>query len=176
MAELQRSRGLTTGRIDARFSGYTYDLLEENAQGDPEGPAVGGAYTALINSYNHDELKFGKDKVYHNTSGGGGGWNWTRSSRGRGGFFPSGPNVQGDLAQAMLTNPKLQVQVENGYYDMATPFFATEFTMEHLGLPAELQKNVKLDYYNAGHMMYLHDEDRVSLHNQIASFIDRATK
>src|SRR5271168_2559518 len=114
MAELQRSRGLTTGRIDARFTGYTADLLEENAQGD--------------------------------------------------------------LAQAMITNPKLQVQVENGYYDMATPFFATEFTMEHLGLPAELQKNVKLDYYNAGHMMYLHDEDRVSLHNHIASFIDRATK
>ena len=176
MAELQRSRGLTTGRIDARFTGYTYDLLEENAQGDPEGPAVGGAFTALINSYNHDELKFGKDKVYHNTSGGGGNWNWTRSAGGRRGFFPSGPNVQGDLAQAMITNPKLQVQVENGYYDMATPFFATEFTMEHLGLPADLQKNIKLDYYTADHMMYLHDEDRVSLHNQIASFIDRATK
>jgi carboxypeptidase C (cathepsin A) len=177
MAELQRSRGLTTGRIDARFSGYTYDLLEENAQGDPEGPAVGGAFTALVNEYNHDELKFGKDKVYHNTSGGGGGWNWTRTGgRGRGGFFPSGPNVEGDLAQAMITNPKLLVQVENGYYDMATPFFATEFTMEHLGLPADLQKNVKLDYYTAGHMMYLHDEDRVSLHNQIAGLIDRATK
>jgi len=176
MAELQRSRGLTTGRIDARFTGYTYDLLEENAQGDPEGPAVGGAFTALLNQYNHDELKFGKDKIYHNTSGGGGGWNWTRTGGGRrGGFFPSGPNVEGDLAQAMITNPKLLVQVENGYYDMATPFFATEFTMEHLGLPAELQKNVKLDYYNAGHMMYLHDEDRVSLHNQIAGFIDRAT-
>ena len=81
-AELQRSRGLTTGRIDARFSGYTFDLLDENAQGDPEGPAVGGAYTALVNSYNHDELKFGKDKIYHNTSGGGGGWNFTRRSRG----------------------------------------------------------------------------------------------
>ncbi|MGC2391357.1 MAG: hypothetical protein WA621_18340, partial [Candidatus Acidiferrum sp.] len=63
MAELQRSRGLTTGRIDARFSGYTSDLLEEFAQGDPEGPAVGGAYTALVNAYNHDELKFGKDEV-----------------------------------------------------------------------------------------------------------------
>jgi carboxypeptidase C (cathepsin A) len=177
MAELQRSRGLTTGRIDARFTGYTFNLLAENAQGDPEGPAVGGAYTALINSYNHDELKFGKDRIYHNTSGGGGSWNWTRQARGgRGGFFPSGPNVQGDLAQAMITNPKLQVQVENGYYDMATPFFATEFTMEHLGLPPDLQKNVKLDYYNAGHMMYLHDEDRVSLHNQISGFIDRATK
>ncbi|MGC1366070.1 MAG: hypothetical protein WA829_10265 [Candidatus Acidiferrum sp.] len=176
MAELQRSRGLTTGRIDARFSGYTSDLLEEFAQGDPEGPAVGGAYTALVNAYNHDELKFGKDEVYHNTGGGGGGWNWTRKSRGPRGFFPSGPNVQGDLAEAMITNPKLLVQVENGYFDLATPFFATEFTMEHLGLPAELQKNVKLDYYDSGHMMYLHDAARVNLHNNIASLIDRATK
>jgi carboxypeptidase C (cathepsin A) len=176
-AELQRSSRLTTGRIDARFTGYTYDLLEENAQGDPEGPAVGGAFTALINSYNHDELKFGKDKVYHNTigsSGGvGGGWNWNRKEGPRR-FFPGGPNVEGDLAQALITNPRLLVQVENGYFDLATPFFATEFTMEHLGLPEALQKNIKEDYYNAGHMMYLHDQDRVSLHNQIASFIDRS--
>ena len=176
-AELQRSSRLTTGRIDARFTGYTYDLLEENAQGDPEGPAVGGAFTALINSYNHDELKFGKDKVYHNTSGAGGGsWNWTRKDGGQRRFFPGAPNVDQDLAQAMITNPRLLVQVENGYFDLATPFFATEFTMEHLGLPEALQKNIKEDYYNAGHMMYLHDQDRVSLHNQIASFIDRATR
>jgi carboxypeptidase C (cathepsin A) len=179
-AELQRSSRLTTGRIDARFTGYTYDLLEENAQGDPEGPAVGGAFTALINSYNHDELKFGKDKVYHNTigaSGGvGGGWNWVRREGGQRRFFPGAPNVDQDLAQAMITNPRLLVQVENGYFDLATPFFATEFTMEHLGLPEALQKNIKEDYYNAGHMMYLHDQDRVSLHNQIASFIDRATQ
>jgi carboxypeptidase C (cathepsin A) len=175
-AELQRASRLTTGRIDARFTGYTYDLLEENAQGDPEGPAVGGAYTALINSYNHDELRFGKDKVYHNTSGGGGGWNWTRRAGGQQRFFPGAPNVDQDLAQAMITNPKLLVQVENGYFDLATPFFATEFTMEHLGLPEALQKNVKLDYYNAGHMMYLHDQDRMSLHNQIAALIERATQ
>ena len=174
-AELQRKSGLTTGRIDARFTGYTYDLLEENAQGDPEGPAVGGAFTALINSYNHDELKFGKDKVYHNSAGVFGSWNWKRTGPGRFGF-PGAPNVDQDLAQAMITNPRLLVQVENGYYDFATPFFATEFTMEHLGLPADLQKNIKLDYYTAGHMMYLHDEDRVNLHNHIASFIDRAMK
>ena len=174
MAELQRSAGLTTGRIDARFTGYTYDLLEEFAQGDPEGPAVGGAYTALINSYNHDELKFGKDRVYHNTAGDTG-WKWTRRPGGGRGFFPGGPNVDEDLAQAMITNPKLLVQVENGYYDFATPFFATEFTMSHLGLPPDLQKNVTLDYYSAGHMMYLHDEDRVNLHNHITALIDRAT-
>jgi carboxypeptidase C (cathepsin A) len=174
-AELQRKTGLTTGRIDARFTGYTYDLLEENAQGDPEGPAVGGAFTALINQYNHDELKFGKDKVYHNTANAFGSWNWTRRDQRRFGF-PGAPNVDQDLAQAMITNPKLLVQVENGYYDLATPFFATEFTMEHLGLPEALHKNVKLDYYTAGHMMYLHDADRANLHNHIASFIDRATQ
>jgi carboxypeptidase C (cathepsin A) len=176
-AELQRAQGLTTGRIDARFTGYTYDLLEENAQGDPEGPAVGGAYTALINEYNHDELKFGKDRVYHNTATGTQEWKWTRRPGPgmRGGFFPGAPNVQGDLADAIITNPKLLVQVENGYFDFATPFFATEFTMSHLGLPADLQRNVTLDYYDAGHMMYLHDSDRVNLHNHIASFIDRAT-
>jgi len=175
-AELQRATGLTTGRIDARFTGYTYDLLEEYAQGDPEGPAVGGAYTALINEYNHNELKFGKDRVYHNTATGTQEWKWTRRPQpGSGGFFPGGPNVEQDLADAMITNPRLLVQVENGYYDLATPFVATEFTMYHLGLPPELQKNITLDYYDAGHMMYLHDADRVSLHNHIASFIDRAT-
>jgi carboxypeptidase C (cathepsin A) len=176
--ELLRGRGLTSGRIDARFTGYTGNLLAETAQGDPEGPAVGGAFTALLNMYNHDELKFGKDKQYNNRSGGGG-WNWTRTAGGGrgggGGGFPSAPNSQNDLAQAMLTNPRLLVQVENGYYDMATPFFATEFTMTHLGLPAELQKNIKLNYYSAGHMMYLRDQDRVALHNGIAEFIERAT-
>jgi carboxypeptidase C (cathepsin A) len=172
-AELMRSRGLTAGRIDARFTGYTHDLLTETAESDPEGPAVGGAFTALINQYNHDELKFGQDRQYMNTSGGS--WNWTWSGAYRGGF-PSAPNSQNSLAQAMLTNPKLLVEVENGYYDMATPFFATEFTMTHLGLPADLQKHIKLDYYHAGHMMYLQDDDRVHLHDNVAAFIDRATK
>ncbi|HVP90537.1 MAG TPA: hypothetical protein VMS75_04895 [Terriglobales bacterium] len=184
--ELERGRGLTTGRIDARFTGFTRDLLAENAQGDPEGPAVGGAYTALINTYNHQELKFGQDKTYNTSSGGAREWKWQRQPQAggfpgapattSGGFFPGAPNVESDLAQAMITNPRLLVQVENGYYDMATPFFATEFTMAHLGLPAELQANVKLDYYGAGHMMYLHDESRAQLHDNIAAFVDRATR
>jgi carboxypeptidase C (cathepsin A) len=175
--ELLRSRGLTVGRIDARFTGYTRDLLSEQSAGDPEGPAVGGAFTAMLNAYNHDELKFGSDKDYHNQ--GGGTWNWNRGAGGRGGGgggFPGAPNVAGDLAQAMITNPKLIVEVENGYFDMATPFFATEFTMEHLGLPSDLQGHVQLKYYDAGHMMYLKDGARTQLHNNIAAFVDKATK
>jgi carboxypeptidase C (cathepsin A) len=175
--ELLRSRGLTAGRIDARFTGYTPDLLSENAQGDPEGPAVGGAFTALLNEYNHDELKFGLNQEYNNTSNGNGSWDWTRHGRGgRGGGFPGAPNVQDDLAEAMITNPHLLVEVENGYFDMATPFFATEFTMDHLGLPDALKGHVQNKYYESGHMIYLNNASRVKLHNNIAAFVDRATR
>jgi carboxypeptidase C (cathepsin A) len=176
--ELERSKGLTVGRIDARFTGYTPDLLSESSQGDPEGPAVGGAFTAMLNQYNHDELKFGQDRVYHNSSGGGQ-WNWTRTAGrggrgGGGGGFPGAPNVEGDLKQAMITNPRLTVEVENGYFDFATPFYAMEFTVNHLGLPPELQKHIAMKYYPAGHMMYLDDQSREMLHHNIASFIERA--
>jgi len=71
--------------------------------------------------------------------------------------------------QALLANPHLQVEVENGYYDMATPFFATEYTMEHLGLPEPLQKNIREQYYDAGHMMYLRDEDLAKLKSNISA-------
>ena len=174
MAELERREGKTVGRIDARFTGDTLDLLEETAEGDPEGPAVGGAFTAAVNAYTHNELKFGKDMQYNNSIQGARGWNWKRRPNPgqRGGFFPGAPNVEPDLAHAMMTNPYLHVQVENGYFDFATPFFATEYTMDHLGLPPDLEKNISLKYYTAGHMMYLHTPDRVKLHNNIAAFID----
>lgn len=171
-AELMRGRGLTAGRIDARFTGATFNLLTENAESDPFFPAVGGAYTALLNHYNHEELNFGRDKTYRNTRLGGG-WNWARAASG-GSFFPSAPNVQRDLAQAMITNPRLLVQVENGYYDMATPFFPTEFTFTHLAVPDSVRQRIALKYYPSGHMMYLQDADRVALHRNISEFIDRA--
>jgi len=176
--ELQRDRGITSGRIDARFTGFTYNLLTERSEGDPQGAAVTGAFTAMINHYNHNVLKFGKDREYY-VRRRGAGWNWNRggaAAGARGGGFPSAPNTMGDLARAMVDNPKLLVMVENGYYDMATPFFPTEFTMTHLGLPAEIQKNLSFTYYESGHMMYLRDEDRVLQKKNISAFIDRAAK
>jgi carboxypeptidase C (cathepsin A) len=176
MEELQRARGLTTGRLDARYSGFTYNLLAETANTDPQSDAVTGAFTAVFNSYVRDELKFGQDKPYHAISNGvGNHWDWKHEGA-EGYGFPGAPNVEGDLIQAMITNPHLQVEVENGIYDLATPFFATEFTMEHLGLPEKLQKNIRLQYYDAGHMMYLHEEDLIKLKANIAGFIDSASK
>jgi carboxypeptidase C (cathepsin A) len=176
MKELQRTRGLTTGRLDARFSGWSYDLLGEYAEYDPQDVAITGAFTAAFNNYVRDELKFGKDMDYHTGSDEAGN-NWDWKHRGGDNFgFPGSPNVEGDLIQAMLTNPHLQVEVENGIYDLATPFYATEYTMEHLGLPEKLQKNIHLQYYDAGHMMYLRDEDLAKLKTNVASFIDGASK
>ncbi|MGB0036731.1 MAG: hypothetical protein WBP79_14770 [Candidatus Acidiferrales bacterium] len=171
-AELQRSSGLTTGRYDARFSGPLYDLLAERADYDPQSTAVTGAFTAAFNSYVREELKFGQDKIY-NTSADGAGreWNWKRGERG----FPGSPNSEGDLIQALLTNPHLQVEVENGLYDLATPFFATEYTMDHLGLPANLQAHIHEQYYHAGHMMYLHEDDLAKLKSNVGSFIEGAS-
>lgn len=174
-AELMRSRRMTAGRIDARFAGDTFNQLTENSENDPFNNAVGSAYTAAVNHYSREVLKFGGDRPYLNTNGAGGRWNWVRQGGGRS-FFPSAPNVQSDLVTAMIANPHMVVQVENGYYDMATPFFPAEFTMSHLGLPARLQQNVTLKYYQAGHMMYLRDEDRVALRDNLLSFIDRGLR
>jgi carboxypeptidase C (cathepsin A) len=173
-AELMRSRRMTAGRIDARFAGTTFNQLTENAENDPFNAAVGSAYTAAVNHYTREVLKFGGDRPYLNTNGAGARWNWTR--QGGGSFFPGAPNVQGDLVQAMIANPNMVVQVENGYFDMATPFFPAEYTMTHLRLPPQLQKNITLNYYHAGHMMYLRDEDRAALRDNLVAFIDRGTR
>jgi carboxypeptidase C (cathepsin A) len=174
MQELQRSRGLTTGRLDARFSGYTYDLLGEYAQYDPQDTSITGAFTAVFNNYVREDLKFGEGKVYHAAAEGGGEWDWKH--RGGENFgFPGSPNVENDLIEAMITNPHLQIEVENGLYDLATPFMGMEFTVEHLGLRPELQKNIHMQYYDAGHMMYLHDEDLAKLKTNVANFIESAS-
>ena len=167
MAELQRSHGLVTGRLDARFSGPEPDLLRENAFSDPQSDAITGAFTAAINTYLREELKYGGDQRY--AVGGDVRWNWNRGPR-EGGWRAT-PYVGTDLAAALAYNPNLRVQVENGYYDMATPFFATEYTMDHLGLRADLRGHIELKYYDAGHMMYLHEPDLAQLKTNIAQFI-----
>jgi carboxypeptidase C (cathepsin A) len=176
--ELQRSRGLATGRLDSRFSGPIDDLLAENATTDPQSAAVTGAFTAIFNQYVRDELKFGGDKDYLlSARGAGQNWDWKHNvGRGAGFGFPGAPNVMADLVQAMTTNTHLQIQVENGLYDLATPFFATEYTMDHLGLPASLQSHIHLNYYEAGHMMYLHEPSLAQLKKNIASFVESASK
>jgi carboxypeptidase C (cathepsin A) len=176
MEELQRSRGLTTGRLDARFSGPTYDLLSEYAEYDPQDASITGAFTAVFNSYVREELKFGRDKTYiAGSEEAGRNWDWKHDTERKFGF-PGSPNVEGDLIEAMIANTHLKIQVENGIYDLATPLFATEHTMDHLGLPEKLGNNIEMKYYDAGHMMYLRKEDLAKLKNNVSAFVAAASK
>jgi len=176
MQELQRNRGLTTGRLDARFAGPTYNLIGEAADYDPQETAISGAFVGAFNSYVREELKFGQDKTYKPAAEfGGNRWDWKHEGSDFG-FFPGSPSVVLDLVQAMVSNPRLRVEIENGIYDLATPFMESEYTVDHLGLPENIRKNIKHQYYEAGHMMYLHDEDLSKLKKNIASFIEAASK
>jgi len=175
MQELQRSRGLTTGRLDARFSGPTYNLISDSADYDPQEAAIGGAFVAAFNQYIREDLKYNPDREYHVFAPfGDHEWDWKHSA-GEGAFFPGAANVTLDLANAMITNTHLQVEVEEGVYDLATPFTEAEYATDHLGLPASLQKNVHQKRYEAGHMMYLRDEDLTKLKANVAAFIDSAS-
>jgi carboxypeptidase C (cathepsin A) len=176
-AEIERSKGLIPGRYDARFTGPMYDLLAEHAQSDASYTDVAGAFAAAINSYLHEDLKFHSERNYEILSyEPGSNWDWKHKSPGSEEGFPGSPSVEPDLIAALLSSPRLQVEVENGYFDMATPFFATEYTMDHLLLPKDLRGRIRLDYYTAGHMMYLNDADHDLLSSHIRSFIQSATK
>jgi carboxypeptidase C (cathepsin A) len=166
---------MTTGRYDTRFLGPTIDPLGERPGYDPQSAAISSAYTALINSYLRNDLKYGAGLTYVPSAlFGGVHWDWTRQEAG--GWFSAsgGLNVSGDLADAMKTNPHLKVMVNGGYYDMATPFFGAEYEEKHLPIPPALTKNIEYDWYESGHMAYVRDECRKQLHDHVAAFITGA--
>ncbi len=167
-AELERSRGLTVGRYDSRYSGLTYDLLTEYAHQDPSFDAVNGAFTAAINSYVRQDLKFNPALTYETLNGEiEPKWDWKRK-----GDDPGSVSVASDMVQALIVNPRLQVQTENGWFDLATPFFATEFTMDHLELPASLRGHIAFKYYDSGHMIYLNEQELPKLKDNIEDLIE----
>jgi len=165
---------LTTGRYDTRFLGPTLDPLSEGSEYDPQSAAISSAYFSLVNLYLRQDLKYGAGETYIPSAlFEGARWDM---SHGGGRTFTSagGLNVSADLAQAMKTNPRLKVMVNDGYYDMATPFFAAEYEEKHLPIPQSLTKNIEYDWYESGHMAYVRDECRKLLHDRVAAFIKSA--
>jgi carboxypeptidase C (cathepsin A) len=166
---------MTTGRYDTRFLGPTIDPLSEGAGYDPQSAAISSAYFSLVNLYLRQDLKYGTGETYlPHALFGGVSWDESRQGGGRISSGATGLNVSNDLAEAMKTNPRLKVMVNDGYYDLATPFFAAEYEEEHLPIPAALTKNIEYDWYESGHMAYVRDECRKQLHDRVAAFIKGA--
>lgn len=161
--ELLREENLMVGRFDSRYTGRVRDRRGLGMEYDPSGEAIFSAYTSTFNHYVRVELGYESDLPYNILTGEVHPWNW--------GTGNSYVNVAKSLADSMTQNPFLKVHVSNGYYDLATPYYATRYTFNHLGIDRELLENVTEDNYNAGHMMYLNLPDLRKQKEDLARFI-----
>lgn len=152
--ELLRDEMRTTGRLDARFMGIDHDAAGETPDYDPSGTAIGPAYTAAFHWYLTNDLNYKTDLVYQVENYREVGKDWDSGQRIDGQKYPI-MDVEENLRQAMTENPHLKVFSANGYFDFATPFFETEYDLDHMGLDASLKKNISYGYYQSGHMIYL---------------------
>ncbi|MDB6053886.1 MAG: peptidase serine carboxypeptidase [Verrucomicrobiales bacterium] len=163
--ELLRGERKTVGRFDSRLTARDRDSVGDVPETDPSYHSVLGPYTAAFNDYVRRELKYESDLPYEMLTGKVQPWNY-------GDYKNKFVNVAETLRQGMNINPHLKVFVANGIYDLATPYFGTKYTFEHLGLPDDLRKNIELQFYPAGHMMYTQEESLKKLRNDLARFID----
>jgi carboxypeptidase C (cathepsin A) len=175
--ELLRNEHLTVGRLDARYKGINQDLLSEKSQDDPQSTQISPAYIASFMNYFYTELKVNKSLNYkinaYTTEGFK--WDFSRKKNGdNGGLFL--PNTGEDLASLMSKNPNVKILVLNGYYDLATPFYATEYTFDHLGLEKKIKNNISMKYFEAGHMMYVNPASLILFKKTVADFIQGITR
>lgn len=168
-AELLRDEGKFVGRMDGRTSGAAPDRVREVAATDPSGE-MNGAYTALYLSYLKTQIGYESDMEYRVNNGNlMSAWKWSHQPPGAP-FQYSGANTTVDLAVAMRTNPHLKVLFLSGYYDLVTPFFATEWDLTHMPLEPELARNITEKVYEGGHMFYTNTDELRAMKRDLDDF------
>ncbi len=163
--ELLRGERRTVGRLDSRFTGMDRDAAGREApEFDASYAAIFGEYTAVFNDYIRRELKFETDLPYEILTDKVRPWSYERAQN-------RYVDVAETLRNAMSQNPYMKVFVANGYFDCATPFAATKYTFARMSLEPDIRKNVSMDYFEAGHMMYIDRAAHARLKKDIAEFI-----
>ena len=162
--ELLRDRGLTVGRLDSRYTGQDYDDAGEGPDNDPSFYGIDAGYAAAINQFLREDVGYDTDRTYV-TIGNVGPWEWEFDG---GRDVNAYLNVAPYIGRAMRENSDLRVLVAQGWYDFATPFFAAEYALSRPGFP---QDRIEWQYYDSGHMMYIREEDRAKLSDDIRRFI-----
>ncbi len=167
--ELLRSESRSVGRYDARFEGMDYDDASERPDYDASVTSVSSAFDAALHQHLSQDLHFEASDAYRVFNDDAlKQWNWKH--REWWGEQLSLPYAAGDLAEAMRQNPRLRVLSLNGYFDLATPFFQTEYDLAHMGLDPSLRSNLQLTYYPTGHMIYLDDGALHALKGDLVRF------
>ncbi|HLG14920.1 MAG TPA: peptidase S10 [Blastocatellia bacterium] len=164
--ELLRAEKRSVGRLDSRFKGIDALAVSERPDSDPSNNAIRPPYTAAFNNYVRTELGYKSDLEYYILGGGIGRWDW--------GVNNGYADTSESLRSAFAKNPYLKLLVAAGYYDMATPYFAAEYTLNHMNLDASVRANIKVTHYEAGHMMYIDKKSLTQLKQDVTGFIEGA--
>ena len=159
--ELRRKEGIVVGRLDSRYTGQEQDNASDECLRDPCYSAILGPYAAALNAYVRGELGYESDIPYEMIKG----LEKWEAEQSR--YI----NVADDLRDAFFVNPALRVYIANGFYDLATPYFATQYTVNHLGLPENLAKRIQMTYFESGHMMYLHLPSLEKVSAELKAFV-----
>lgn len=168
--ELLRDSKKIVGRLDSRIVGTDGEHGAENTQFDPSMTAIRPPYTALLNQYVRSDLKYITDLTYYILGGGiKAPWDWNIRGMGY-------ADTSGSLRSAFQKNPYMKVFVASGYYDLATPYFATEYTLDHLGVEQNIRAGIKTEYYESGHMMYIEVGSLSKLKRDVANFLSDAVR
>jgi len=165
--ELLRSRRQVIGRFDSRYTGIDADHVNDSAGHDPSGSVFFGPFTSAMNEYLRTHLKVEEERVYEVLTRNVHPWDYSEFTNGF-------ANASSTLRNAVRDNPHLRVFAACGYYDLATPSFAMEYTRSHLGLPPELKDNFQMAFYEGGHMMYVHEPSLKKLRADLLKFYQSA--
>ncbi len=166
--ELLRDSHQIVGRYDSRFTGKDGDAAAEYAGFDPSYAAVQGPYTAMLQGYLAKDLQYVRESPYHILTSRVQPWDYGQAKNRYLNLAPS-------LREALARNSGLRVFVANGYYDLATPYLATRYTVNHLDLDGDLHKRVCMGYYDAGHMMYIDKKSLHKMRKDLVSFFQSNT-
>jgi carboxypeptidase C (cathepsin A) len=166
-SELLRSQKLQAGRLDSRFTGTPVSGRTARGYYDPSESAIRPPFTATFNNYVRTQLGFKTDLEYYVLGGGIGEWQWGSAQQGY-------PDTSDALRLAFVKNPYMKLFVASGYYDLATPYFATHYTLNHMNLDRQQQARISVGFYDAGHMMYIKSDSLGRLKKDVSGFLNLA--
>jgi carboxypeptidase C (cathepsin A) len=172
LQELMRDKHIVVGRVDSRYQGGDLSALSENMRYDPYGSQIAPAIVATFNDYYRQDLKVESDREYILSGDLYRNWDGSHKQPDLNGQKSPFTNTAVDLAQAMTINPKMKVLILQGYFDLAVPYRSVEFVIDHLDITPDLRSNVNIEYYDAGHMMYVHPASMVKFRKDVAGFIE----
>ena len=164
--ELLRDKHLTTGRLDSRFSTYATDQGAERGQFDPSEASIRNSFSPVMSEYARRELGYHNEDVYYILGGGIGRWRYPQNN----GYA----NVVPSLERAFAKNPEMRLYVAEGYYDMATPYFAVEYTLAHMSVDPRVRAGIVTERFEAGHMVYIDSPSMTKMRDGLRRFFDGA--